>query len=179
LRFFKRIAQFRWYIFCHQDFAFFDDPAEILKDLSRDAIYGVIGAALVKKFSWSHLRHYRHNELTGMVFTSLSRNAPKKNIAVSGKVKVATLDCCCFIVNSKLIREHDLSFDENLPFHLYSEDFSLTAKSKGIDTYVVPIACCHTGRGTFNRAFFENLIYLKQKHNIDRLVGTSSIDRGE
>jgi len=168
-----------WYIFCHQDFSFFDDPAETLKNLSPDSIYGLIGAAPSKKFSWKHLRYYRHNEITGMVFTGLSKDSKKKGKVVCGKVKVETLDCCCLIVNSKLIRENNLRFDENLAFHLYSEDFSLSAKSKGIDTYVIPIDCCHTGRGTFNLAFFENLIYLKQKHKIDRLVGTSSIDRGE
>ena len=168
-----------WYIFCHQDFCFFDDPEKTLENLSQDFIYGVIGAAPKKKFSWRYLRHYRHNELTGRVFIGLSRKSREKGKRVCKNAKVETLDCCCIIINSKLIREHNLIFDNNLPFHLYSEDFSLTAKSKGIDTYVIPVDCCHTGRGTFNQAFFENLIYLKQKHNINRLVGTSSIDRGE
>ena len=167
-----------WYIFCHQDFCFFDDISKTLEKLPLDSVYGVIGCAPVKKFSWRHFCHYRHNEITGTVFVDFSRKSRRKGKPVCEKVKVETLDCCCLIVNSKLVTEHNLMFDENLPFHLYSEDFSLTAKNKGIDTWVIPAACCHLGRGTFNQAFFEDLIYLKQKHNINRLVGTSSIDRG-
>lgn len=168
-----------WYIFCHQDFCFFDDIEEILKQLSPNYIYGVIGCAAKRKFSWSHFRHYRHNELTGMIFTDFNRKLRQKGKHITNKVKVETLDCCCLIVNSKLIREYNLAFDEKLSFHLYCEDFSLTAKDKDINTYVVPVDCCHLGRGVFNHDFFKNLIYLKQKHKINRLVGTSSIDRGE
>ena len=109
---------------------------KFLNSFPLDSIYGIVGSVADKRFSWKRLRYYRENRLVGMVYTEFSKDSREKGKRVSGRTKVETLDCCCLIVNSKIIRERNLSFDENLAFHLYVEDFSLTAREKGIDTYV-------------------------------------------
>jgi hypothetical protein len=82
---------------------------------------------------------------------------------------VDTVDCCCIIVHSSLIRRHNLRFDERLEWHLYAEAFSLDARAEhGVETWVFPIDSGHWGKSTTESAGFaeaEELLIAKHGTN--------------
>lgn len=87
--------------------------------------------------------------------------------------EVANLDCCCMIVHSSLINKFDLKFDENLDWHMYVEDFCMTAKEKyNIKSKVVQFKCFHLGIGDYNEGFFETAKYIKEKYSLTHLKTT-------
>lgn len=169
-----------WVAFIHHDFEFDVDPLPVLKKLPQDAIYGVVGARLTRKGKYTFIGapgrkgvpRWERGEIMrvdagGFVkcSTQLVRSGefgvrPKRPLTVS------TLDCCCLIVHSSLIRKHGLRFDERLAWHMYAEDFSLGARSAhGIETYVVPIESGHYGlSGTDSDDFRECLDLVIDKH---------------
>lgn len=86
---------------------------------------------------------------------------------------VESLDCCCLIVHSSLIRKHNLKFDENLSWHMYVEDFCMGAKKNyGIKTKAVQFDCFHLGKGNLNEDFYSAAKYVKDKYNLKRLKTT-------
>jgi hypothetical protein len=89
--------------------------------------------------------------------------------------KVITCDCCCLIVHSSLIKRCNLRFDPKCKFHLYAEDFEISAREKyGIPVKAVQIACYHRGIGNYSDPqFFSTLEYLKKKHNLKKLYSTN------
>ena len=88
------------------------------------------------------------------------RGSPVKKPTV-----VDTVDCCCIIVHSSLVKKYGLRFDENLSFDLYSEDFSISANEKyGVKTKVFPIMTHHYSYGTIDTRFLLQLQYLNKKY---------------
>jgi hypothetical protein len=86
---------------------------------------------------------------------------------------VDTVDCCCMIVHTSLIKKYDLQFDERLMYHLYVEDFSLNARyAYGVKTKALQIECMHLSLGNATRDFYDSLAYLKSKYKGKRFVGT-------
>ncbi len=117
------------------------------------------------QFSWAREELLRVGD--ELFFTSRKQLRPKK------EMEVDSLDCCCLIVHSSLIKNFNLKFDENLDFHLYSEDFSFNARfNHKILTKVIQFNCFHRGSGTLDQSFYNNLSYVKNKYKGKRFVGT-------
>lgn len=87
---------------------------------------------------------------------------------------VDSVDCCCLIVHSSLIKQHNLLFDENLKFHCYSEDFSFNAKYNfAINTCIAPITSHHLSLGNLkSNEFIQSMDYLKNKYKGKKIFGT-------
>ena len=87
--------------------------------------------------------------------------------------EVKTVDCCCVIVHSSLLHNEKLRFDENLDFHMYVEDFCITArKRKHIKTKICQFDCTHLSHGAHNEALEVSAQYIKKKHNLFRISST-------
>jgi len=86
---------------------------------------------------------------------------------------VDTVDCCCLVVHSSLIKKYGLRFDEHFDFHLYSEDFSLNAwYTYGVRTKAVQMAARHMSFGDTSQNFHTSLEYLRTKYKEKNFVGT-------
>ena len=142
-----------WVIFCHQDFGFFEDPYDKLKDLDKNCVYGVIAPKngfSKHKFIDIHKKPKRCRKLTRELLGQINQgnnnfDFQKNGIFLKEPTTVSTVDCCCVIVHSSLIFEHNLRFDENLKWHMYAEDFCINARRNyGILTKVVQLDCFHT-----------------------------------
>jgi SAM-dependent methyltransferase len=156
-----------WVAFIHHDFAFHEDPMDLLSTLPKDRIYGVIGTTLVTKGNYFFLGMPGKSDVRvkrGRIRSVETRGLVKCVTALDARgfcgeqveepVRVDTVDCCCLIVHSSLIREHNLRFDEQFGWHLYSEEFSLTAKQEhGVETWVAPILAGHYGYGLSDGGF--------------------------
>ena len=165
-----------WIVFCHQDFEFKEDILPKLNTLDNDCIYGPIGAASKKKFcfylrmDWEHFKKMRvgfsnRSEFVGEIGELKKGKISKTGNKIDGIKIVDTLDCCCIIVHSSLIRKYTLRFDENLDWHAYSEDFSLNAKTKhNISTKVFSFEAFHYSSGSFNGGFQVAIKYLREKY---------------
>ncbi|MCK7520973.1 MAG: hypothetical protein MZV64_26400 [Ignavibacteriales bacterium] len=160
-----------WIIFCHQDFGFLKDPLPILKKLDKNCIYGPIGVICSGKNrisvsiklkglmnSFLKFKYKPNKKYFGQI------NQGKKNGAKFFKLgrylitskEVDSVDCCCLICHSSLIYKHNLSFDELLDFHLYSEDFSFNAKfNHNIATKAVQFKCKHLSQGIHHPLSFK------------------------
>lgn len=172
----NKMDENRWVVFCHQDFAFHENIEPKLNALDRSAIYGVIGAFPEKEFvAFLRLKRFKINKFKlgfvkkrtrfGQMIEGTGARAAKVGKFVKGTRNVDTVDCCCLIVSVSLIRKHQLRFDENLKWHLYSEDFSLQARQlHGIPTKVVQTDCRHLSPGDFSGDFNDSLHYLKKKY---------------
>lgn len=116
-----------WFVFCHQDFYLGKDISIRLKNLDRHYIYGAIGLNSERRFIGKIL--HGENVPVG--------DDPSKNDIVE------TVDGMCIIVNKETIVERNLLFDESFRFHMYSEDFSYSARSKGVLTMVLQMNVHH------------------------------------
>ena len=164
-----------WIIFCHQDFGFNEPPGDKLAKLPVGAIYGPVGVKNVKfrcrRPPWR--KYYRK-----MMYGELKQGKNNSDFRVDGirvddPVEVDTCDCCCLIVHSSLIRKYNLRFDEKLKFHLYAEDFSITAGKKyDIKTRAVQFDCYHLGKGNYSDEYYRDLEYVKAKHKLEKLYST-------
>ncbi|CAM3951038.1 glycosyltransferase [Smaragdicoccus niigatensis] len=156
-----------WVVFMHHDMQF-DEPLQPrLSVTPRDSIYGVIGTVVEQG------RRYVHFGGDGRKRPKIERGAFTR-IRIHGLVKclktlspsgyvgekavglpiVDTVDCCCVIVHSSLIRKHRLRFDPDFPWHFYSEKFSLDARENhGVRTRAIQIDCGHYGHGEIDGEF--------------------------
>ena len=144
-----------WIVFCHQDFGLLEDIDPLLHKLDRNVVYGPIGAAPTRQFvaiiaisrygiERSRIGFYQRSKLLGQITQKTSAKTRKMGQYLRGTAPVDTLDCCCLIVHSSLIREHALRFDEHLDWHLYAEDLSLYAKRRHqVLSRAVQIKCVH------------------------------------
>lgn len=165
-----------WLIFCHQDFGFLEDPSPKLKNLSKDFIYGPIGASRRHGiFFGSFNIFFTKKTIVGQINQAGKNNDFYKSGKFLNKPRVVdTVDCCCMIVHDSLIRKYDLRFDERLTFHLYSEDFSLNAKYyHKIKTKAVQFYCKHL-RPCYDapQEFYESMEYVKSKYRGKTFLGT-------
>lgn len=173
-----------WIIFCHQDFFFCEDITNKLQCLDKNVIYGPIGAGPSRQFifmvaiSRFGLERFRiGTALRSKNYGEIKQITPKKSRKIGQRIRkpiiVDTLDCCCMIVHSTLIRKYSLSFDEQLKWHLYAEDFCLNARFKyNILSMALQLNCVHLSGGTMDMTFQENLLYLKKKYNTDFFATT-------
>jgi hypothetical protein len=149
-----------WVAFVHHDFCFDADPMPMLEEASPEHIYGIIGARLVGKKA--HL--IGHVKCQPVVHPDGAVGEP-----FDAPLLVDTVDCCCIIVHSSLIRRFDLRFDERFAWHFYAEDLSLSARADHrIKTYVLPMDTGHYGISTGEAAgFTETLGVLLEKHGAE------------
>ena len=168
-----------WIIFCHQDFGFNKNPQEILNKLDKNFIYGPVGVMPKKQFlSIIRLKpkfNVIKNKLIGQInqFKKETQKFKKKGCMVASSTVVETLDCCCLIIHSSLLKKHNLKFDEQLSWHLYSEEFSINAKNKhNVLSKVVQFDCFHIGQGDINEDFDTSWDYVLKKHNLKKVIGT-------
>ncbi len=164
-----------WLVFCHQDFGFSADPYPRIKDLDRNGIYGPIGAAKKRGlFIRQGKITFSKKMLLGQIHQARNdNNFFLHGIRLDRPRTVETVDCCCLIVHSSLIKRYELRFDEHLDFHLYSEDFSLNARYQhGIRTRAVQMDAEHMSFGDTSRDFHASLEYLKTKYKGKNFVGT-------
>ncbi len=181
-----------WVVFCHQDFGFREDPSSILNRQETDCIYGIRG---VKKRNRRQLKFRRILGVLPVPFLKMrvvalgrilqgyepdryKRAASKKVVCddgrwfyVSGRFlkrpeEVDTIDCCCIMIHSALLREQELFFDEKLTWHCYAEEFCLNARyNKGIKTKALQIEAKHLSRGNAQTEEFRaSFLYLKEKY---------------
>ena len=165
-----------WVVFCHQDFEFKEDIAPILENLDTSYIYGPIGATWKERFTIC--LHLSSKKPFRFRIGKTKRKYPIGEIWENSQVEmykvgkylhspelVDTVDCCCIIIHSSLIKKYNLRFDENLDWHSYSEDFSLNAKVKNnILTKAVQINAIHHSKGSFNKGHEISLKYLRAKY---------------
>ena len=153
-----------WFIFCHQDFEFLSDISEKIYILSKDIVYGVIGAEKTEGI-WS---------LYGQIYQKSGNRIFKLGIPIDGYRIIKNVDCQCMIIHSSIFHKHkDLRFDTNLKFHQYSEEFSMNAfKNFGIKTAVVQLDSLHKSLGALSPDYHEAVSYINKKHGIDYYIST-------
>lgn len=175
-----------WVIFMHHDMSFDEDPLARISGLPTDSIYGVIGVALVRGPRYIHVGRkdkwkiviQRGRRCTVRLPGRIKCDTVVSPAKIIGEYaldlpEVDTVDCCCIIVHSSLIRANNLRFDPRFAWHFYSEDFSLNARFQhGIATRVVQIDCGHYGRGDLNADFYETQRDLVKKY-AGRLFGST------
>lgn len=173
-----------WVIFCHQDFEFLQDPADILEGLDTNSIYGPIGvrsdlsAFLNLSFHSYKIKPSLHKKyeyvpsLLGQIHQHGAARSFLNGTYISKPHEVDTLDCCCIIMHSSLIRNYQLRFDTEFNFHLYAEDLCLAAKSKGVKSKAIQINCCHYSLGNLNQLFWDKYHQLLKKYPTDFFLTT-------
>jgi len=172
-----------WIIFCHQDFGFYTDPYEKLKDLDTNFIYGATGVVeySIRKFKKSKLRFI--NKKVRKALGRINQFRKRKDgqfFEIHGKFLdkpeiVNTVDCCCLALHSSLIKKFNLKFDENLDWHLYSEELSVNAKKNyGVLTKAVQFDAFHIGEGFCDENFYKSWDYILDKHKVEDVVSTCS-----
>lgn len=188
IRFNKYLDSFQdrgqWVVFCHQDFELREDLECKLKDLDKNCIYGPIGAFHEKHFTFFlKLHKFQIKKLKiGFVKRSISmgeiqevgvNHSKKVGRRITQPTIVETLDCCCFIVHSSILKSTQYRFDTKLNWHLYSEDFSLTLKKQfNIPTKAFQLECTHYSSGRKDASFYESLEYIKNKYKDGSFVST-------
>lgn len=155
-----------WFIFCHEDFQFYEKPVDFLEKVSENFIYGPIGAVLEK--TQSHiLGGLWISKLLGEIEESdkAGNNVRFFGSLVEGDNRVDTLDCQCVIVHSEIVKNNNLRFDENLSFDLYVEDFCANAFVKhGIESRILPFKCRHWSQGVITERFHKLRKFLDKKY---------------
>lgn len=168
-----------WIVFVHHDVVFYEDPSIVLDNLDKDVIYGPAGTILVPGLVryyaafdgyWPRIVRYQHHHRrsVGQIRCAIEL-APEGVVGnpIGQPELVDTLDCCCLIVHSTLIRKYGLRFDPAFAWHLYSEDFSMSAlQEHGIRSKAINLNCGHYGLSTTtNEAFKTHLSALLDKYS--------------
>jgi hypothetical protein len=173
-----------WVVFCHQDFGFQESIPALVGKLDRNVIYGPIGAAPTKQLvivialsrygvERSRIGIYPRSKLLGQITQSTSRKTRKMGQYLRRPTVVDTLDCCCLIVHSTLIRKYSMRFDNHFDWHLYAEDFSLHArKEHNVLSKAVQFKCVHLSGGSMDLDFDAKLNYLKKKYRTTEFATT-------
>jgi len=144
-----------WFVFCHEDFECKEDVVRVLQGLSRDFIYGPIGA----RFRFAHGIDV-HVDLLGRIEQSNrdGTNLHELGAIVSAESVVDTLDCCCLILHSSLVEKCHLRFDERFLFDLYVEDFCVSAKERwSILSKAINLKCRHWSGGELGDRYYAQL----------------------
>ncbi len=158
-----------WVVFMHHDMQFDEPLAPRLAALPQDAIYGVCGIQLMLGQRYVHIRRKSRWTLTiehgrHYVADCLGQIRCKPSFLPGGLVGryctnlpiVETVDCCCIIIHSSLIKRHGLRFAPEFTWHFYSEELSLRARRQhGITTRVVQLECGHFGSANIDDEFFK------------------------
>ena len=164
-----------WCLFIHQDFGLMQDINPILDKLDKRFIYGAVGAKMYRGiyFNKNGFKKFRVINYGKILQGNNDFNFHPYGRAVKRPKVVDSVDCCCIIVHSELIKKYSLRFDEQLSFHMYAEEFCYSAKKNHkIKTKVVQLNCFHLGKGNLNEEFEKSAQYLKDKFKIERVPST-------
>lgn len=153
-----------WIVLCHEDWEPREDIPGRLDCLDRNFLYGPIGSFT--------LELPRVDVIMNMGYVlHCSRNG-KKESSVRGKQvegRADTFDCQCIIMHSSLVRQYGLRFDENLHFHMYVEDFCISAYERfGIESRTIALLACHHSKGSLSKEFHEALSYERKKFAVSK-----------
>jgi len=164
-----------WCVFMHQDFAFQEDIDLALKNLDKNFIYGPIGIKFLTPNLCQSKERFKPTD--AICFGKILQMAGSQFIHYGCEIKeptiVDTVDCCCIIMHSSLIRKFNLRFDENLSFHMYAEELCYRARRDyELETKANQFHCFHLGAGTTNEEFKNSAQYLKAKFNINKIPST-------
>ena len=158
-----------WFVFCHEDFEFLENPCEIVKGLDKNALYGPIGHLRVGLFGFGVQRVRGEISIT----RKDDLHSWKIGRRVAKPAKVETFDCCCLIVHSSLVKRLGLRFDEKLEFDMYVEDFCAAAYERcNVPSYVIQMEACHHSDATASDRLWRHLPYLKEKYKKHSYTGT-------
>lgn len=164
-----------WVMFIHQDFGFLENPIETLRTLNPKYIYGTIGVKFYKFLYFNRHGFKRHHvAVCGKILQGNNDfNFREYGVELKRPKTATSVDCCCIMIHSSLIKKHSLRFDENLKFHMYAEDLCYRARKKyKIKVKVVQMKCFHMGIGSLDEEFKASADYLKQKFKISRIPST-------
>lgn len=180
----NQMTEDSWIIFCHQDFGFKEAVTDKIEALDKNYIYGPIGVGAIKQFVFIvsisrygverfRIGFYDRTKQFGCILQKTHDKTAMKGKHIRKPVVVETVDSCCVIVHSSLIKKHNLSFDEHLEWHLYAEDFSLNAKRNcRVLTKAAQFDCTHYSAGNVDHVFYDHLNYLRKKYQTDRFATT-------
>jgi hypothetical protein len=154
-------------IFVHQDVFFpqnwFLRLSNALNYLEKEQVnWGVIGCFGSRKESWNGV---------GRVFTT---GMGLHGNEISKPEPVETVDEIVIIIR----KSSGLRFDPSLPhFHLYGTDICMSARERGMGSYVVPAFCIHNTNQILKlpREFFECYKHIKRKYQRYLPIHTSCI----
>ena len=170
-----------WCLFIHQDFGLMEDTDSVVEKLDKKCMYGAVG---MKIFKGIFIGKKGPNQKIGlkrhfkMILGEILQGNNDFNFYKYGKklhfpTTVDSVDCCCIMMHSSLIRKYSLRFDENLDFHMYAEDLCYGAKiGHKIKTKVVQMECYHMGLGNINEDFQKSAQYLRDKYDIKYIPST-------
>lgn len=164
-----------WCLFIHQDFGIEEDIDLKLKKIDKNCIYGAVGAKFYRGIYFNRKGFKRFHVVNyGKILQGNNDfNFREYGLEVKRPKTVDSVDCCCIIMHSSLIKKHNLHFDENLSFHMYAEELCYSAKKDHrIKTKVIQLDCYHLGAGSLNEEFQKSAQYLKDKFNIKRVPST-------
>lgn len=155
-------------VFVHQDITF--DDKNFLKKIkaSIDLLKGnvLVGPAGIKEKNevYSNITHGPDHKAVG-------------KFRLGNPVKVQTLDEVLMATKRKVFEQ--FMFDEVTcdNWHLYGVDLCLSAKEKGIDSYVIPLKLQHHSSGKVDDNYMKTLGKVVEKHKkyYDKFVTTISL----
>jgi hypothetical protein len=168
-----------WLVFIHDDVELLEDIGPRLEGLPRNVIYGACGA---KKINGK-------GEIIGRIQTEDPRVNGGRRFSFGREVAhfeiVPTFDPFFICMHSTLFKKRAdiipgltftlayVRFDENLGYHLFSEELNINAKKNyGIESAVLQISCCHYSFGTKAEEYYQALEYIYKKHGISKFIGT-------
>lgn len=146
-----------WFVFLHEDCEMLEPIGDVLEQLPKDRIYGVVGCR--KAFDARLTGYALNSDKSGGSLRFLGR-------PVKGLTEVLTTDCYCMAVHSSLVNKYNLRFDANLSYDFYTEAFEIDAyEEHGIPTCILPVKARHYSYGNMNnRRFFSQRRYLWEKY---------------
>ena len=154
-----------WCIFCHEDWELKEDIEELLNNIDKNCVYGVIGV----EYNLKIIQKYKLEErIIGQIYNSHKDGSGCRLLGVydDKMQEVGTVDCQCLIIHSSLITKYNLHFDENLSFDLYTEDFCISCRENfNIQTKILQIKCQHYSFGVLTKRFYDSFKYLQHKYN--------------
>ncbi len=160
-----------WFVFCHEDFEFLENPSLVLKNLSESALYGPIGHIRVGALGFGMQR------VRGEVKITKKNEDVLKSWRIGRYLRkparVETFDCCCLMVHSSLVNKFTLRFDEKLEFDMYVEDFCAAANEHfKISSFAVQMDVCHHSDAVATERLWRHLPYLAKKYKKRCYTGT-------
>lgn len=169
-----------WCFFIHQDFGITENIENITEKLNHNYIYGAIGAKILRGLFFGKKSEDRFGFKTRfkLILGEILQGENDFNLKPYGhkllfQRAVNSIDCCCIIIHSSLIKKYDLHFDENLSFHMYAEELCYrTKKDYKIKTKVVQMKCYHLGKGILNEEFKKSVKYLEEKFKVKKIPST-------
>ncbi len=178
LNFGAEIISGDYIIFCHQDIEIHDSvwikkALDMISELqiNKSSIAGVAG----------------RNHVSKKIVTNIDRSlkeSPLEANHIDKPVEVDTVDCCMIIIPSHIFKI--IKFDEETcsDWHLYTEDYCLSAKNLGYGVYVLPLYLIHNSSGininlsfnTSTKGYYSTLEKVIKKHKkIKRIYTTTKI----